>query len=287
MKPVESGDWQVVCIAGVGLIGGSFALALRRAGFSGRIIGVSSPASIEIAVHRGVIDQGLPLDKAAAAADVVYLSTSIGKILETLDFVDAYVRPGTLITDSGSTKAAIASRALEKIRRGRFVGGHPLTGKETRGVAEADARLFEGRKYVLTGSDPQLEHWIGRIGARLVALDPEEHDRLVAMTSHLPQLASTALAEVLGTDPGVARVSGPGAVDMTRLAFSPYADLVRYSCDQRGADQRCHRSLHRQARRAARSLEIGRNGTPFRSCGGRRARDPRGLRCAQCEGYAH
>jgi prephenate dehydrogenase len=221
-QPVAGGPWSVVSIVGVGLIGGSFALALRKAGFTGRIIGVSSPATVRAALQRGVIDETLPLDQAAAASDVVYLAQPISRILETLDTLDAHVRPGTLITDAGSTKSAIAERAARSIRRGRFLGGHPMAGKESRGVGEADADLFRGRPYVLTGRDTEMEAWIERIGARLVLLTAEEHDRLVAVTSHLPQLISTALASAIGAESEAGKVTGPAALDLTRLALSPY-----------------------------------------------------------------
>jgi prephenate dehydrogenase len=215
-------EWQVVTIAGVGLIGGSFALALRKAGFGGRIIGVSSPVTVQAALARGVIDEARPLAEAAAQSDVVYLAQPIGKILTTLDVVDEAVRPGTLITDAGSTKHAIVERARQAIRRGHFVGGHPMAGKEARGVQAADANLFRGRPYVLTGADELLEMWIAKIGARLVKLDAAEHDRLVAMVSHLPQLLSTALASLIAECPGAESVAGPAAADLTRLALSPY-----------------------------------------------------------------
>jgi prephenate dehydrogenase len=213
---------NAVTIAGVGLIGGSFALALRKAGFVGRIIGVSSPATIEKALARGVIDEALPLELAAAAADLVYLAQPIRRIIEMLPAVDAAVRPSTVITDAGSTKRAITEAAADSVRRGRFIGGHPMAGKESRGVEEADADLFRGRPYVLTSREPELEHWIERMGARLVFLDPVEHDRLAALVSHLPQLISTALAPVLGEEPRAASVAGPAAMDLTRLALSPY-----------------------------------------------------------------
>jgi len=132
------------------------------------------------------------------------------------------VRPGTLITDAGSTKQAINECARQTIRNGHFVGGHPMAGKEARGVEAADAGLFHGRPYVLTDADEQLEAWIAKIGARLVKLDPAEHDRLVALVSHLPQLLSTALASLIAESPGAANVAGPAAKDMTRLALSPY-----------------------------------------------------------------
>jgi len=217
-----------VTVVGVGLIGGSFALALRKAGFTGKIIGVSSPETIRAALDRHVIDEAMPLRDAAGQSDLIYLAQPIARILETLDEIDPHVYPGTLITDAGSTKSAIVARAGKRIRRGRFIGGHPMAGKQSRGVGEAEADLFRGRPYVLTSSvvaaslDAELERWIKRIGARVVIMTPEEHDRLVALTSHLPQLISTALAAAIANEAGASRVAGPAAVDLTRLALSPY-----------------------------------------------------------------
>lgn len=215
-------SWSVVSVVGVGLMGGSFALALRKAGFRGKIIGVSSPATIQAAIERRVIDEALPLRDAAAQSDLIYLAQPIERILETLDEIDPFVFPGTVITDAGSTKMAIVERARRKIRRGKFVGGHPMAGKQSRGVGEADADLFHRRPYVLTSPDAELEQWIRRIGARVVMMEPGEHDRLVALTSHLPQLVSTALGASIAGERDAARVAGPAAIDMTRLAMSPY-----------------------------------------------------------------
>ena len=140
-----------------------------------------------------------------------------------LDELDAHVRPGTMRSPMpGSTKAAICTRAAEKIHRGRFVGGHPMAGKEARGAAEAEASLFRGRPYILTSPNAELEQIAGSFGARIVIMPAEEHDRLVALTSHLPQLISTALAAAIGTEPEAPRVAGPAAMDLTRLALSPY-----------------------------------------------------------------
>lgn len=213
---------KTVAIVGVGLIGGSFALALRAAGFAGKIIGVSSPEAVRVAIELGVVDEALPLAEAAAIADLIYLARPIEGILSVLDELDAYVKPGALITDAGSTKAAICARAARKIHRARFVGGHPMAGKEARGAAEAEASLFRGRPYILTSACDELERLVGSFGARVVMMQPEEHDRLVALTSHLPQLISTALAASIGTQPEAARVAGPAAMDLTRLALSPY-----------------------------------------------------------------
>jgi prephenate dehydrogenase len=213
---------KTAAIVGVGLIGGSFALALRASGFGGRIVGVSSPDAVRVAIERGVIDEAQPLAEAAAMADLIYLARPIEGILSVLDELDQYVKPGTLITDAGSTKGAICARAAEKIRRGGFVGGHPMAGKEARGAGEAEASLFRGRPYILTSRCDELEHLIASFGARIVIIPAEEHDVLVALTSHLPQLISTALAASIGTEPEAARVAGPAAMDLTRLALSPY-----------------------------------------------------------------
>jgi prephenate dehydrogenase len=213
---------KTAAIVGVGLIGGSFALALRVAGFAGRIIGVSSPEAIRVAIDRDIINEGLPLAEAAAMADLIYLARPIGGILAVLDELDSHVKPGTLITDAGSTKSAICARAADKIHRGRFVGGHPMAGKEARGASEAEASLFRGRPYILTSRCAELEERIASFGARLVFISAEEHDALVALTSHVPQLISTALAASIGTESEAARVAGPAAMDLTRLALSPY-----------------------------------------------------------------
>jgi prephenate dehydrogenase len=225
---------QVVAIVGVGLIGGSFALALRQAGFSGRIIGVSSPATVAEALRRGVIDEALPLEEAAAASDLIFLAQPILRILQTIRRLDGAVRPEALVTDAGSTKAEIVRCAREHLRSASFLGGHPMAGKESRGVAEAEAGLFRGRTWVLTPLEPselesppvaELVEWIRRIGARPLVLDPEQHDRLVAFTSHLPQLVSTALAATLAGQSHLGsldQVAGPGLLDTTRLALSPF-----------------------------------------------------------------
>ncbi len=223
---------NTVAIFGVGLIGGSFALALREAGFTGRIIGVSSPDTVRRALDLRVIDEGLPAREAAQAADLLYLAQPISRILELLSELDAWVRPDALITDVGSTKSTIVERATSTISRCQFLGGHPMAGREQRGVEAAEADLFQGRPYVLTpGSGHELDtpqarqfaDWIVKIGAFRVVLDAAEHDRVVAYTSHLPQLASTAIAALLeGRAEPQTRVFGPALVDATRLALSSF-----------------------------------------------------------------
>ena len=227
-----------VAIVGTGLIGASFGLALRRAGFIGPILGVSSERALADAGAVGAIDRGVTLAEAAGQAELVFLSQSIGRILDTLRHLDPLLRPGALVTDAGSTKNEIVDHARQFIRRGQFLGGHPMAGKELRGAAAAEAGLFQGCTWVLTPDEPaELEtpaarafvDWLDRIGARLVVLDCDEHDRVVAFTSHLAQLASTALASSVGenlSEERHLRVAGPGLRGMTRLALSSY-DLWR------------------------------------------------------------
>jgi prephenate dehydrogenase len=222
---------QNVAIVGVGLIGGSFGLALRRAGFQGRIVGVSSPPTIRTAIERGAIDEGADLGTAVGGADLVFLSSPISVIVSQLGAVDENARPGTLITDAGSTKVVICRTAQEKVRQALFVGGHPMAGRERSGIAAAEADLFQGRTWAVCPNDEVLLgesrvreflEWVRAVGARIEVLSPAEHDRAVAFTSHLPQLLSTALAASLHDAEKATELAGPGLVDMTRLASSPY-----------------------------------------------------------------
>ncbi len=224
---------NTVTIIGTGLIGASFGLALKQAGFKGRILGVSSPPALRDALQCGAIDAAPPAEDAVRAADVVYLSQEIHRIVETLDRIGHCVAPGALVTDAGSTKAQIVARAQQALASGQFLGGHPLAGKEKRGAAAAEASLFAGRPYILTPADPaELETpaareflgWVRAIGAVPIILTPNDHDQIVAFTSHLPQLLSTTLASTLAATVGEQKsnISGPGLDDTVRLAGSSY-----------------------------------------------------------------
>ncbi len=224
---------ETVAIVGTGLIGASFGLALKASGFRGRILGVSSRSAVAAAIARGAVDAEVSLEEAAAQADLVYLAQPICRIVDTIGKIAPLVRDGALVTDAGSTKARIVE-AGRAIQRGRFLGGHPMAGKEKRGAAEAESGLFAGRTYIVTPeaqadlerpAERELLDWIVKIGSQVVVLSPEEHDRIVALTSHLPQLLSTALASVLAerlTRPEHRKAGGPGLIDMTRLAGSSY-----------------------------------------------------------------
>lgn len=234
--------YRRVAILGTGLIGGSFALALRRAIPGVRITGWDRPEVLERARARSVIDQAAgDVAAAVAHAELVYLALPVGAILEVLPVVAAAANPAALVTDAGSTKQAICCRAGELFRSGAaFLGGHPLAGRETGGLDSAEAELFRGARYALIGEAPPAESRAQRfaelvraIGATPVWLEAAAHDRAVAFVSHLPQLAAVALAGVVEDETGEAgpplALAGPGLRDALRLAGSPY-DVWRDTC---------------------------------------------------------
>ncbi len=262
--------FQRITILGCGLIGGSFALALKQADFAGEIVGWGREATLERARQRGAIDRGVvDLVQAVADADLVYLSTPVGVILELLSQVGQAAKAGALVTDAGSTKVVICARAGEVLPKNvTFLGGHPLTGKETSGIENADADLFVGAKYVVIKETKEAEEeeeefgsesvrefldWLRRVGAEPVVLDAETHDRAGAFTSHLPQLLSTALAAAVAdeTDRDGLPVSlaAGGFRDMVRLAASPY-EIWRDICSTNS--ENISRALERLERRLAR-----------------------------------
>jgi len=229
-------SFQRIAILGTGLIGCSFGLAVRRALPEARVVGWDSADVLRAAATRGAIEMGISeLRDAVANADLIYLALPIGATLELLPAVAKHAAPEALVTDACSVKVAIARATAEHFRgETRFLGGHPLAGKEAGGIANADADLFRGARYALTAekndSDPRVQRFVellAAIGAEPVWLDAETHDRAVAFISHLPQLAAVALAGVLrdaADDSGLPlTLACPGARDTLRLAGSPYA----------------------------------------------------------------
>jgi prephenate dehydrogenase len=218
---------RTVAIVGVGLIGGSFGLALRKAGFDGELIGVSSTPALAAGMKTGAIDHGATFKEVVQSADLIYLSQPVDRILSTISLLAEVAHANCLITDAGSTKEPIVAAAASA-RLQQFIGGHPIAGKEQRGVEAADPDLFRGRPYVLTPIAPETSRtkdfrsWLERIGANVIDMSPGEHDATVALTSHLPQLLSSALALTLAEQDNrsLDQVFGQGLLDMTRLALS-------------------------------------------------------------------
>lgn len=234
-------------IVGVGLIGGSLGLAARQA-TGWRVRGLDRPEVLEEALRRGALDEGVPdLATACRGVSLVLLAAPVGAILTLLPELVRHLDGQTLITDTGSTKRRIveeARRLLGDAAPRRFLGGHPMAGKERGSIANAEAGLFRGTRWLLTPEagqsagevaalspgHRQLLALIAAVGAQPLWMDAGRHDHVLALLSHLPQLVSTALAAALHDEflsDGEAQAEllaagGSGVRDMTRLAASPY-----------------------------------------------------------------
>lgn len=223
----------VLAIVGVGLIGGSFGAALRSAGQVGRIIGVGRNAnSLAQARELGLIDEALSLEDAAAAADLIMLSTPVGAMPGALGSIAPRLREHALITDGGSTKLDVIAAARAGLGKhiGRFVPGHPMAGSERSGPAAADADLYHGRTVVLTPlpenrpEDVTLvrQAWAA-CGATIIEMPAAQHDSVLASVSHLPHfLAFGYMAQVAASQDAELRlrIAGPGFRDFSRIAGS-------------------------------------------------------------------
>ncbi len=227
--------FQRVAILGTGLIGGSFGLALRKHFPGISIVGYDRAEMLEAAIARGAVREAAQnLAAAVRGADLVYIALPIGATIEALPAVGAARVAAALVTDSGSTKAAICRAARNAFAGGaRFLGGHPMAGKEKSGIARADADLFSGARYALIGSaddpDPRVQGFaalVRKLGAEPVWCDADTHDWAVGIVSHLPQMLAVALARVVQDETDETglplSLAGPGLQDMLRLAGSPY-----------------------------------------------------------------
>lgn len=221
----------VLAVVGVGLIGGSAALALRQAGQVGRVLGVGRNAqSLEQAQALGLIDEVATPAQAAAQADVILLSTPVGGLVTMLAQLRPHLRSETLLTDAGSTKLEVvqAARAALGDRIGQFVPGHPIAGAERSGPGAADAALYRGRTVIVTPLPENVPAGIAHVrdlwqacGARVIEMDAEAHDRVLGSVSHMPHfLAAAYMAQVAGADDAARRLAlaGSGFRDFTRIA---------------------------------------------------------------------
>jgi len=221
----------VLAIVGVGLIGGSFAAALRRAGYVGRVLGVGrSAATLAQAKTRGLIDEAVSLQDAAARADLILLATPIGAMGAALAAMRDALSPHAIVTDAGSTKQAViaAARAALGERIQQFVPGHPIAGSDATGPGAADAALYAGRNVVLTplpendaaSVDAVTRAWQA-CGARVQNMTPAQHDAALASVSHLPHwLAAFYMLQVSQSDDALQRLAlaGTGFAGFTRIA---------------------------------------------------------------------
>ena len=227
-----------VAIVGLGLIGGSLALAVRETWPAGLVIGVDDKAVLERAMLRHAIDVAADDPVVIAEADLVVLAAPVRTNLALLADLEEHVPGAAVVTDVSSTKREVVDAARALPARLRFIGGHPLGGAPRGGFDHARPDLFRGRPWLLTpstdgGSEAleRLRRFVTGIGAAPHVIRPDEHDRLLAFLSHLPQLTASALMHVVGDAIGAEglALSGRGLVDTTRLASSP-ADVWQDIC---------------------------------------------------------
>ena len=236
-------------LIGCGLMGGSFALAMKKAGLVQRVVGYSkSPSTTERARQLGVIDVEAPSALlAAAGADIVLLAVPVAATETTLKAIKHLVTPQMLVMDVGSTKADVvkAARSALQGQLGSFVPAHPITGREVSGVEHADASLYHGRQVILTPTERTLTAQLRRaeelwtqLGARVSSMSPESHDAAFAAVSHLPHMLAFAMLSSINAQPNaneLLALAGPGFRDFTRIAASDpkmWRDILRANRDE-------------------------------------------------------
>ena len=229
-----------VAIIGLGLIGGSIALALKKHNKDIQIVGYDFPDVLNKAVQRNAIDfRASSLKETVVAVELVILAVPINKILHFLSEIAPHLKAGTIVTDVGSVKQSIMQHALEILPPNvLFIGGHPMAGSEKNGMHHADPYLFENATYALCPSPlPHSSNYtqqfknftalIEKIGARIIVLDAARHDQIAASVSHLPQLLATTLMTFVSRfhedDFTYLNLAAGGFRDMTRIASSKFA----------------------------------------------------------------
>jgi prephenate dehydrogenase len=219
-------QFKTVTIVGVGMIGGSIGMALRRARLAERVVGVGRrQSSLRAAQEAGAVDHiTVDLAKGVAEAELVVVCSPVERIVGHVREAAENCPRGTLLTDAGSTKESIVEGLQSGLARGcRFLGGHPLAGSEKAGPASAKADLFEGKLAVLTPTSATraedydtLEQFWGNLGSVVVRMSAGEHDRAMGLTSHLPHAVAVALVSSLPEE--FFRLTGTGFRDTSRLA---------------------------------------------------------------------
>lgn len=221
-----------ICIVGVGLVGGSLGLAIRNCGTAGTVVGCDIDLkALSAARKTGAIDYGTSdIVEAVKEADIVVLSTPVETFGQLAEQMLPSLKPGAIVTDTGSTKGEIV-RKLQLLISGNneFVGGHPMTGSEKGGIRAADQYLFENAVYVLTPTEANTDSAIATItalgeavGSNVVIMDPEEHDSIVAAVSHVPHITASSLVgtlmEISREYPAAPLLAAGGFRDTTRIA---------------------------------------------------------------------
>jgi prephenate dehydrogenase len=243
MGSLTDPPFERVAIVGLGLIGGSIALAVKRRWPAVHIVAVDRRAVVDTALTMCAIDTGGESLGLAGNADLIVLAAPVLQNAGVLKILPEYVSRSAIVTDVGSTKRAMADAAAALSGRLTFVGGHPLAGAAVGGLQAARPDLFDDRPWILTDVDraprqavDALTGFVAGLRATALVMDSAEHDRLLAYISHLPQLAVSALMHVVGEHAGAGglALAGRGLRDTTRLATSPaptWRDIVASNGD--------------------------------------------------------
>lgn len=233
----EESDFKKITIIGVGLIGGSLGLALKKKNPKFKISGIDKLEIIEKAIARGAIDEGtINIENGIKEADILIIATPVKTIIDLLPRINPFIKKGCIVTDTGSTKGQIVETADKILSKDvYFVGGHPIAGSEKYGIEEANPYLFQDKTYILTPTKDtnllalkKIFLLIKIINAKRLILDPLEHDRIVGAVSHLPQIMAVSLTNMIGelgqqeNNNNYFKAIGEGFKDMTRIASSPY-----------------------------------------------------------------
>lgn len=243
MRPLTTPIFGKVVIFGVGLIGGSFALALKAAGAVEEIVGFGRrPASLRVAAEHGILDRlGLNIPLEVSDADIVLVSTPVGQMADLFASIAPHIGPQTVVTDGGSTKMDVeaAARAAFAERISQFVPAHPVAGAEQSGPSAARANLYQQKKVVITPLPENSDETLDRVkqawamcGADIFELSPLEHDQVFAAVSHLPHLLSFALVHDIARRENAAELfsfAASGFRDFTRIAAS-HPEMWRDIC---------------------------------------------------------
>jgi len=223
-----------LAIVGVGLIGGSLALALKEAGAVGSVVGIGrGRANLETALARGLVDE-ISQDPATGVkdADVIFLATPVRTLGPVTEQMMAHLKPGAILTDGGSVKQAVIDAIEPHLRSDvQFVPGHPIAGTENSGAEAAFATLYRERRCILTPTArteqtalAQIARMWERVGSQVVVMGVEKHDRVLAAISHLPHMVAYALVNAVGAydryDENILEYSAGGFRDFTRIASS-------------------------------------------------------------------
>ena len=224
--------FEKVTVIGLGLIGGSLAAALRESGEVGEVFGVERDAeSLRFALENGIADAGASeIGPGISGSEIVVVSTYVDTIAQVAGEVSGFVSPGTVVCDVGSVKASIVREMENAPRNIRFVGAHPIAGRETSGVMESDPGLFSGKRCVVTpveSTSPEALSMVKKlfslVGSEVVEMDPESHDEIFSLVSHLPHAVAYSLVSAVastGGDKNLFDFSGGGLADFTRIAGS-------------------------------------------------------------------